>query len=204
MALDELSDEALVAAAWAGDRDALLQLFERYRPVLRALAKRYFLPGGDVDDLLQEASLGLAKAVRDYRPELGIPFRPFAELCVTRQVITAVKTATRQKHIPLNTAISLQRPRFDEEDSPELGDALADKRVPSPEEQADSVERYREIIRWIKEVLSPYERKVIRCYMEGMSYQEIAAACGTHVKSVDNALWRVKCKLRRAMGDMLD
>jgi RNA polymerase sporulation-specific sigma factor len=193
-------DEALVARAAAGDQDALLTLFHRYRYMLRSLARRYFLPWGDMEDLIQEASLGLLKAVRDYRTSSGVPFRPFAELCASRQVITAVKTATRLKHMPLNSAISLQRPRFTDEDgSAELGDLLADNTVPSPEERLQQTQDWSEVSDLLVRVLSPYERTVIGAYLDGLSYQEIADRCGTHLKSVDNALWRVKCKLRRAL-----
>jgi RNA polymerase sporulation-specific sigma factor len=192
------TDEALAARALGGDPDALMALLTRYRWMLRVLARRYFLPGGDVEDLIQEASLGFVRAVRDYRPQLGIPFRPFAELCATRQVITAVKSATRQKHQPLNSAVSLHRPRFSEDDdSPVLGEVLADGAAPSPEQCLEDAEAWFEVRALMEETLSPYERRVFRCYLDGLSYQEIAETCGTHLKSVDNALWRVKCKLRR-------
>jgi RNA polymerase sporulation-specific sigma factor len=188
-------DRVAAARARSGDEGAMATLLARYTPLLRGVARRYFLPCGDADDLVQEATIGLLKAVRDYRPETGVPFRPFAELCVTRQVITAVKAATRQKHIPLNAALSLSRPLH--EDGGTLEEVLADGLAESPEERALRREDSLALARAVATLLSPYERRVVGLYLEGRSFGEIAAACGTHVKSVDNALWRVKAKLRR-------
>ena len=179
-----------------GQQDALLSLLESYRPLLRMIARRFFLPCGDVDDLLQEATIGFIKAIRDFQPDLGLPFRPFAELCAARQVITAVKTATRQKHLPLNTAISLNRPRYDD-DAATLEEFIPDGEAESPEEMMVRLEEGAAVMAAVRDLLSPYERAVILHWLDGMSFQEIADACGTHLKSVDNALWRVKCKLRR-------
>lgn len=202
----EAREVAWVERAQAGDQDMLLLLLEHYRPLLRRIARGYFLPYGDTEDLLQEATLGFIKAVRDFEPARGIPFRPFAELCVTRQIITAVKTATRQKHLPLNTAISLSQPRFDEGDQT-LADVLPDRWAESPEDRLERLEEASALGAAVRDVLSPYERAVAVRYLEGMSFQQIADACGTHVKSVDNALWRVKCKLRRHLareGEQMD
>jgi len=194
---DGIEEEcAAVLRARGGDQDALLALLERYRPLLRVVSRRYFLPNGEPEDLLQEAMIGFLKAVRDYRGETGIPFRPFAELCATRQIITAVKTATRLKHVPLNRAISLNKPAFDD-GSHTLEELIPDQVTESPEDRLLRLEESSTLIQAMDTLLSPYERKVIACYLEGMSFQQIADICGTHLKSVDNALWRVKCKLRR-------
>lgn len=185
-----------VRRARAGDQDALLRLLERYRPVLRAMCRRYFLPNGEPEDLLQEATIGLLKAVRDFRGELGVPFGPFVELCVTRQIITAVKGATRLKHAPLNRAVSLHVPRWD--DGPRsIEETIPDRASESPEDRLLRLEEAEALAVAVDTLLSPYERRVIGCYLSGMSFQQTAEACGTHVKSVDNALWRIKGKLRR-------
>jgi RNA polymerase sporulation-specific sigma factor len=199
-AVEAPADEALVRRAREGDQDALLALLGRYRRLLRALARRYFLPWGELEDLLQEAALGFVKAVRDYAPEAGVPFRPFAELCVTRQVITAVKAATRQKHVPLNAAVSLQTPVLADDDAPTLAEVLADRGSPSPAERAEQAAAWAEVVALMEQTLSPFERRVVDAYLSGLSYEEIARALGTREKAVDNALWRVKGKLRRAFG----
>lgn len=146
--------------AQLGDEDALLDLLEHYRATLRSIARRYFLPYGDTDDLVQEATIGFIKAIRDFRPGLGLPFRPFAELCANRQIITAVKTATRQKHLPLNTAVSLARPRF-EDDSQTLADVVADDTTDSMEKMMVRLEESEVLSRAIRDVLSPYERRKV-------------------------------------------
>ncbi len=193
---DATGEQRDLMGARQGDQDAVVRLLVRYRPLLRGVSRRYFLPAGDADDLLQEATLGFIKAVRDYQPELGVPFRPFAELCATRQVISAVKAATRQKHAVLNTAVSLNRPRHDEGDGETLVDIVTDSAA-TPEDTLVRREEAAAVAAAIREILSPYERDVVRHYLQGRSFAEIAAACGTHPKSVDNALWRVKHKLRR-------
>ena len=191
-----------VLRARGGDEGAMAGLLARYTPLLRTVARRYFLPDGEVEDLLQEATIGFLKAVRDYRAETGVPFRPFAELCATRQVITAVKTATRQKHLPLNAALSLSQPAYDD-GARTLEDMLSDRSAESPEERAVRQEESSALAQAIEAALSPYERRVAFLYLEGRSFLDIASACGTHVKSVDNALWRVKSKLRRHFAEPL-
>lgn len=193
---ERIRDREDVARAAAGDEDALRALLHRYGPLLRILSRRYFLPNGEAEDVLQEATLGFLKAVRDYRPDHGVPFRAFAELCVSRQVISAVKAATRLKHLPLNRAVSLQRPEF-EDGAATLEELLPDPAAESPEERLLRREESAALGQAIRSLLSPYERRVAECYLAGMSFEQIAAACGTHVKSVDNALWRIKGKLRR-------
>ncbi len=193
---DPAVEQLDLIGARQGDQEAVARLLLRYRPLLRGVSRRYFLPAGDADDLLQEATVGFIKAVRDYQPGLGVPFRPFAELCATRQVISAVKAATRQKHAVLNGAVSLNRPRHDEGDGETLADTVPDQAA-TPEDTLVRREEAAAVAVAIREILSPYERDVVRHYLQGRSFAEIAAACGTHPKSVDNALWRVKHKLRR-------
>jgi RNA polymerase sporulation-specific sigma factor len=168
--------------------------------VLRISGAR-FLAGGDHDDLIQEGMIGLYKAVRDYKPEKMCSFRAFAELCITRQIITAIKTATRQKHIPLNSYISLNKPLYDEESDRTLMDVIMEGRVSNPEEIIINREDLVAINDRIREVLSGLEQDVLSAYLDGKSYQEIAEELGRHVKSIDNALQRVKRKLEKYLEE---
>ena len=143
--------------------------------------------------------IGLFKAIRDFRPDKLTSFRAFAELCVTRQIITAIKTATRQKHIPLNSYVSLNRPIYDEESDRTLMDVLSEVQMAGPEELLISQEDYSSVENRISEVLSDLEMEVLNSYLEGKSYQEIAQDLGRHVKSIDNALQRVKRKLEKSL-----
>ncbi len=195
-------ESALIAAAQSGDEQASAILLARYRSFVRCKARSYFLAGGDRDDVIQEGMIGLYKAIRDYRPERQSSFRSFAELCITRQLITAIKTAKRQKHSPLNTYVSLNRSASIEEEGERLlSDILAAKEVCDPAELVISEWEAGDIKRGFSEVLSPLESEVLRLYVDGKSYQEIAEALGRHVKSIDNALQRVKrkveCQMRR-------
>ena len=143
--------------------------------------------------------IGLYKAVRDFRPEKLASFRAFAELCVTRQIITAIKTATRQKHIPLNSYISLNKPIFDEESDRTLLDVISEGRITNPEELLIGQEDLSTIESRIGKMLSPLEWEVLLAYLDGRSYQEIAEDLGRHVKSIDNALQRVKRKMEKLL-----
>jgi RNA polymerase sporulation-specific sigma factor len=191
----ELTDDHLVALFRQGDLAALDLLLERYRRFARSKARTYFLVGADYDDIEQEGMIGLFKAVRDFRPDRQSSFRAFAELCVTRQVITAIKTATRQKHQPLNQYVSLSGLRGSESADDRLVDDLLDQQVPDPAEEVVSTESMAELRAMMAEMLSRLEVDVLRLYVEGRSYQEISALLGRHVKSVDNALQRIKRKL---------
>jgi RNA polymerase sporulation-specific sigma factor len=165
---------------------------------VRFRARRFFLQGAEYDDLVQEGMIGLFKAVRDFREDGG-HFRTFAELCITRQIITAVKTASRLKHYPLNSSFSLEAPRYDDADGCTLGDTLGGgDGVPGTRLlEAHDVVR---IMRILKQHLSVFEFGALRLWLEGHSYSEIADQLGKHVKSVDNGLWRVKCKIRRLLA----
>lgn len=194
-ALTALTDPQLVINART-DSDALEFLLDKYKNFVKAKARSYFLIGADRDDLIQEGMIGLYKAIRDYREDRQSSFRVFAELCITRQMITAIKTATRQKHIPLNSYVSLNRPLFLEGDSERaLVDTLAGASIGDPMELIISGEEERSIRSSFGKILSDLEDEVLRLYIDGKSYQEIAVQLNRHVKSVDNALQRVKRKI---------
>jgi RNA polymerase sporulation-specific sigma factor len=192
-----LSDEDIVALANEGNSLAQEFLIDKYKNFVRAKARSYFLIGADKEDIIQEGMIGLYKAIRDFRPDKLSSFRAFAELCITRQIITAIKTATRQKHIPLNSYISLNKPIYDEDSDRTLLDVISGTRITDPEELVISREEFDNIEAKMSEILSSLEWKVLMYYLEGKSYQEIANDLGRHVKSIDNALQRVKHKLER-------
>ena len=197
---DSLTDEEVVFAVKEGeDRAAQDYLINKYRNFVRAKARSYFLIGADREDIIQEGMIGLYKAIRDFRNDKLSSFRAFAELCVTRQIITAIKTATRQKHIPLNSYISLNKPIYDEDSDRTLLDVLSGARISDPEELVISREEFVDIEEKMEEILSDLEWKVLMSYLDGKSYQEIAAELRRHVKSIDNALQRVKRKLEKYM-----
>ena len=168
---------------------------------MRAKARTYFLIGADREDIIQEGMIGLYKAIRDFRGDKLSSFRAFAELCITRQIITAIKTATRQKHLPLNSYISLNKPIFDEESDRTLLDIINEENVSDPEEVMISREEFAGIELKMNEILSNLEWEVLSQYLQGRSYQEIAQELNRHVKSIDNALQRVKRKLEKHLGE---
>ncbi|HCN56838.1 MAG TPA: RNA polymerase sporulation sigma factor SigH [Exiguobacterium sp.] len=193
-----MTDEALVEQAKVFDNsDALEFLIERYRNFVRAKARSYFLIGADREDIIQEGMIGLYKAVRDYRTDKLASFKGFAELCITRQMITAIKTATRQKHIPLNSYISLDKPIYDDESERTLLDIITSTAPSDPQVLIVNREEYADIESKMDEILSDLERKVLALYLDGRTYQEISDDLDRHVKSIDNALQRVKKKLER-------
>ena len=194
---DLRSDEDIVEAVREGDSDALEYLINKYRNFVRAKARSYFLIGADREDIVQEGMIGLYKSIRDYRGDKLTSFKAFAELCVTRQIITAIKTATRQKHIPLNSYVSLDKPIYDEDSDRTLLDVICGSRVTDPEELIINKEEFVGLEDKMSEILSDLERKVLMLYLDGRSYQEIAVDLDRHVKSIDNALQRVKRKLER-------
>ncbi|WP_434064315.1 RNA polymerase sporulation sigma factor SigH [Proteinivorax tanatarense] len=194
---EEMSDEELAVLACQGDEIATEVLINKYKNFVRSKARSYFLIGADREDIIQEGMIGLYKAIRDFKGDKLTSFKSFAELCVTRQIITAIKTATRQKHIPLNSYVSLNKPIFDEESDRTLLDIISGIKITDPEELMISQEEYSDIEKKMAEILSGLERKVLMLYLEGKSYQEIAEELKRHVKSIDNALQRVKRKLER-------
>ena len=195
-----MTDEDVAALAQQGDGQALAYLLNKYKNFVRSKARSYFLIGADHEDIVQEGMIGLYKAIRDFQPERLASFRSFAELCVKRQIITAIKAATRQKHVPLNSYVSLNKPLYDEESDRTLMDVI-EGRVTNPEDLYISQEDLSRIQTQISEVLSDLERRVLEAFMDGKSYQEIAELLGRHVKSIDNALQRVKRKLFKFKED---
>jgi RNA polymerase sporulation-specific sigma factor len=190
-------DEEVVESAREGCDLAQEFLINKYRNFVRAKARSYFLIGADREDIIQEGMIGLYKAIRDFRSDKLSSFRAFAELCITRQIITAIKTATRQKHIPLNSYVSLNKPIYDEDSDRTLLDVISGSKITDPEELIISREEFGDIEEKMGEILSELEWKVLMAYLDGKSYQEIAADLRRHVKSIDNALQRVKRKLER-------
>jgi len=191
----QMTDDELVELVHQGDMEAQETLIKRYKNFVLAKSRSYFLVGADREDIVQEGMIGLYKAVRDYKIERLASFRAFAELCITRQIITAIKAATRQKHQPLNTYISLNKPIYDEESDRTLLDVLKGGKLSNPEALFISNETYDLIESEISSMLSDLEFDVLQEYLDGKSYQNIAKALDKHVKSVDNALQRVKRKL---------
>ena len=202
-----LSDEELIRIIRAdtkhtGEGGAATEfLMEKYKGFVRSKAQSMYILGGSTDDLIQEGMIGLFKAFRDFKPDKLASFHAFAELCVTRQIITAIKTATRQKHIPLNSYVSLNKPIYEEESDRTLMDVITEGRSADPEELLIGQESYVSIESQIDEALSPLERRVLAAYLDGKSYQEIAVMLGRHVKSIDNALQRVKHKLEKLIRE---
>ncbi|MCY6356027.1 RNA polymerase sporulation sigma factor SigH [Clostridium sp. ZS2-4] len=200
MMINGILDEEIALKAKSGNVEAQECLINKYKNFVKAKAKSYFLIGADKEDIYQEGMIGLYKAIRDFKPDKLSSFKAFAELCVTRQIITAIKTATRQKHIPLNTYISLNKPIYDEESDRTLLDILSAVKVSDPEELVISREEVVKIENEIEGALSELELEVLNSYLQGKSYQEIACDLDRHSKSIDNALQRVKRKLEKCLN----
>lgn len=193
------SDEEIVALAQQGDPAALIFLLESYKGVVRMKARGYFLIGADHEDIVQEGMIGLYKAIRDFDTAKQTSFRVFSDLCIKRQIITAIKAATRQKHLPLNSYVSLNKPVYGEDDERSLMD-VTEGNVTNPEELYINQEEMLSMQIMMEEALSGFERQVLSAYLDGKSYQEIAESIGSHVKAVDNALQRIKKKLTRYLS----
>jgi RNA polymerase sporulation-specific sigma factor len=192
----DLTDEQLVTWAKSGSEEATRWILVRYKQFVRLKANSYFLAGGDGDDLIQEGYIGLYKAIRDYEHGRSTTFRSFAELCVTRQIITAIKTASRQKHLPLNTYVSFSHsPAGSDMDSRTLADVIPSGRTSDPVQQVISSEEVVSLTDCLVRLLSPLESQVLKYYLEGNSYEAIAAHIGHDTKTVDNALQRIKRKV---------
>lgn len=200
-AIEELDEETIVLSASSGDLKAQEFLIKKYKNFVRGKARSYFLIGADREDIIQEGMIGLFKAIRDYQPDKIASFKAFAELCITRQMITAIKTATRQKHIPLNSYVSLNKPMFDEDSDRTLLDVVSGRVISNPEDLLISREEFDSMEAKIGEVLSDLELQVLTYYLDGKSYQEIAENLDRHVKSIDNALQRVKRKLEKSLQE---
>lgn len=204
-AFAKMTDEDIILEAQEHD-NVLAQeyLLHKYRNFVRAKARSYFLIGAEREDIIQEGMIGLYKAIRDFKNDKQASFRAFAELCVTRQIITAIKTATRQKHIPLNSYVSLNKPIYEEDSDRTLLDVISGVKVANPEDMVISREEFSDIEDKMNDILSDLEWKVLMSYLDGKSYQEIAADLGRHIKSIDNALQRVKRKLEKCINSKSD
>lgn len=193
--LDSLKDEELVLLSNKGDSEAEEIIFQRYKSSVKSKARTYFLIGADNDDIVQEGMIGLYKAVRDFKPEKNITFKTFADICITRQILTAIRSANRNKHSPLNGYISISAPLFGDESSATIMDIIKGNSVPGPEELYIIDETVKEFKEEICKKLSKYEKTVLELYMDGCSYTEISEQIGKSAKSIDNALQRIKKKL---------
>ncbi len=191
----KMADEELVALAQNGDEIASGEIFERYKALVNARVRAYFLIGADKDDLIQEGMIGLFKAIRDFSAEKQVSFASFADLCATRQIVTAIKTATRQKHIPLNNYISLNKPTYADDSERTLLDSISYSAVSDPEQVVINEEDYNQTSKIILGNLSEFEREVLEAYLQGRSYIEIAEMQKRTAKSIDNALQRIKRKI---------
>ncbi len=192
----KLDDDSIVSLSQNGDKEAQSFLMSKYEFLVHFKAKSYFLQGADRDDTLQEGMIGLYKAIRDYKPDQFCSFRSFALLCITRQIITALKTATRKKHLPLNCYASLNSSLLDDDDNSSLIDVMEDEQTEDPLESYIVEEQIDEVKDQMKKLLSELEWEVLTSYIDGKSYQEIGKELNTHTKVVDNALCRIKSKLK--------
>lgn len=198
--LHTLDDDRILMLIHGGNSHALDFLIHKYRSFVWAKARTYFLVGADKEDITQEGMIGLYKAIRDYDGDRQASFKVFAELCITRQIITAIKTATRQKHVPLNSYISLDKPLFEEESERTLLDVIAGSKAIDPQELLVGREKVGDMEGKLSEILSEFEKEVLKLYLDGQTYQEISLELKRHVKSIDNALQRVKRKLEQIIA----
>jgi len=197
LSLRGMQEEDIVELAKGGDSIAVEYLIKKYNGFIHGKARTYFLVGADRDDVFQEGMIGLFKAVRDYDRDKLASFKFFAEMCISRQIITAVKTATRQKHIPLNSYVSLNKPLFKEDSDSTLMDMIEGVRITDPMEVFIGTENVSNMEDIMAQVLSELEWEVVNSYIRGKSYQEIAEDLERTEKSIDNALQRVKKKLEK-------
>jgi RNA polymerase sporulation-specific sigma factor len=196
----EETDESMVAAARNGDHSAMEHLLNKYRGVVRMRARNYFVMGGDREDVVQEGMIGLYKAVRDFRSDKLASFRAFAELCITRQIITAIKTASRQKHNALNYYVSLNKPTFQEDGDRTLLDVIGSSESLCPEYVVVRRSASDDVRERMRHNLSELEDRVLTLYLEGLSYQEMSVELKRRPKSIDNALQRLKRKIEKNLA----
>lgn len=199
---DSMADEDIIDLSRNGDKYAIDYIIDKYKNLVRARARTYFLIGADKEDIVQEGMIGLYKAARDFKRDKHSSFKAFADLCVTRQIITAIKSATRQKHIPLNSYISLNKPFFGEENEQTLLNTIGQKKNTNPEEIVISKEHFSSIEEKMFKILSKFERKVLSMYLDGNGYTEIAKQIGKSEKSIDNALQRMKRKVTKFIDNI--
>ncbi|MBO4849139.1 MAG: RNA polymerase sporulation sigma factor SigH [Clostridia bacterium] len=194
-----MTDEELVALAKKHDGTASDELYHRYKNIVRGKARPYYLVGADRDDLIQEGMIGFFKAVRDFDSGKKAAFRPFAEICIVRQILTAIKQATRNKHMPLNKYESLYNPVYDDDSDKQLVDVISVSSALNPEELYIKQEFNRAVEEAVESTLTEYEHAVLDRFLDGMSYGDIAASLGRSVKSIDNALQRIRRKLEKTL-----
>ncbi|MBA9028502.1 RNA polymerase sporulation-specific sigma factor [Peribacillus huizhouensis] len=198
-----LEDKVLVKMAHSGDSESLAFLINKYQNFVQMKTRPYFLVGADKEDLVQEGMIGLYKAIRDFKEDMNTSFKSFADLCITRQILTAIKVANRQKHGPLNAYISLDKPLYDNESNYTLKDMISEQEITNPEVLIINQENFDDINKKISKLLSELERRVMDLYIKGHSYVEISEELNTHVKSIDNALQRVKRKLEQILREKI-
>ncbi len=194
--MSTLDEAEVLALAKEGETAAVEFMLNKYKNFVKSKARTYFLIGAEKSDIIQEGMIGLYKAIKDYNPQSGASFRSFADLCITRQIITAIKTATRQKHMPLNSYISLNKNTDDESDNTMI-DSISENRHLDPEEIMINKERMSFIESKLNSSLSKYETNVLRGYIAGKNYAEISMELGKSEKSIDNALQRIKKKIEK-------
>ena len=194
-----LVDEELVLKSRAGDVNALEYLISKYSNYIKLKAKNYYLIGADGEDIYQEGMIGLYKAIRDYEQEKLSNFKSFADLCITRQILTAISTASRQKHIPLNSYVSLNKPLYKDNEERTLIDTIEEEKNKDPMDIFIGRENLESIKKIMEQILSPLEIKVLNLYVDGLTYEEISREIGKDIKSVDNSLQRVKKKLVKTL-----
>lgn len=188
-------DKEYIKKIKAGDNVALNHIMDKYKNFVFSKAKPFFIVGAEKEDIIQEGMIGLYKAIKGYDETKEVTFKVFADLCIRRQIMTAIKTATRQKHIPLNSYLSLNKAAFDEDGERTVMDILDMETVPDPLDTITSQETYRKLEMKMNELLSDFEQKVLAEYLNGCSYSEIATRLDSHVKAVDNAVQRIKKKV---------
>lgn len=198
---ESLKDEEIVALAQNNDEQAVEHILEKYKALVKARVRVYFLMGADKEDLIQEGMIGLFKAIRDFSAEKQANFASFADLCATRQIVTAIKTATRQKHMPLNNYISLNKPVYTDESERTLMDSVSQSVISDPEQIIINEEEYNNTSKIILGNLSSFEKEVLDYYLQGKSYSEIARIQGRSAKSIDNALQRIKKKIEASLNE---
>ena len=191
------TDEELVSLAQKGNKEASEFITAKYFSYVRNKSRAYYLVGGEVEDIIQEGLIGLYEAIKDYSPDKQASFKTFMDICVTRQIMTAIKTASRQKHIPLNTYVSLNKPLFNDETDKSYEDTLVLSRKEDPESLYLDHEKTNEINKEIKNSLSNFEYKVLKLYLQGVSYLNIAKVLEKEEKAIDNAIQRIRKKLSR-------
>lgn len=191
----DINSEKIVNGAKGGDNECLEAIFDEFRGYIRSLSNKYYIVGADKDDLVQEGMIGLFKAIRDYSFDGNVPFVTFAAVCIQRQIKTALKLATRKKHIPLNSSVSLQMSKFDDESDKELIEYYEDKKEINPEEIYINNETFTQLNKMLYESLSKLELNILVLYNQHLSYKEISDITGKSVKSIDNAIQRIKKKM---------